>query len=432
MNSVSQPISNALVKHSVRNAKFESMCAICNKCLFDATHDMFLIDHVNDVNVRSKSKSKRNKKRKVWNPTGKVFTEIRYSWKPTGRNFTIIGNRCPLTRITSNKIVPHKETPIALVVTPTSGILVYNMRPKATRSVGSSNKVKIVESKTSNSKEPKQYWGSTVSDVPSSSLNDCKLSKLFGNDHIAKIMGYGDYQMGNVTICRAYYVEGFGHNLFSVGQFCDSDLKVAFRRHTYFIRDLDGVDLLKGSRGSNLYTLSMDNLLLSSLICLLSKASKTNKKHSHKPKAEDSIQEKLYLLHMDLCGPMRIQSINGRKYILVIVDDYSRFTWVKFLQSKDEVSEFVIKFLKMIQVLLNAIVRNIRTDNGTEFINQTLKAYYEEVGISHQTSMARTLQQNGVVKIQNRTLVEAARTMLIFLKALLFLWAYAVATACYT
>ncbi|GKB20536.1 hypothetical protein Tco_0854459 [Tanacetum coccineum] len=177
MNSVSQPISNALVKHSVRNAKFESMCAICNKCLFDATHDMFLVDHANDVNVCSKSK--RNKKRKVWNPTGKVFTEIRYSWKPTGRNFTIIGNRCPLTRITSNKIVPHKETPIALVVTPTSGILVYNMRPKATRSVGSSNKVKIVESKTSNSKEPKQYWGSTVSDVPSSSLNDCKLSKLF-------------------------------------------------------------------------------------------------------------------------------------------------------------------------------------------------------------------------------------------------------------
>ncbi|GJW96518.1 retrovirus-related pol polyprotein from transposon TNT 1-94 [Tanacetum coccineum] len=86
--------------------------------------------------------------------------------------------------------------------------------------------------------------------------------------------------------------------------------------------------------------------------CALGKS----KKHSHKPKAEDSIQEKLYLLHMDLCGPMRIQSINGRKYILVIVDDYSRFTWVKFLRSKDEVPEFVIKFLKMIQVRLNATV----------------------------------------------------------------------------
>ncbi|GKF18389.1 integrase, catalytic region, zinc finger, CCHC-type containing protein, partial [Tanacetum coccineum] len=97
----------------------------------------------------------------------------------------------------------------------------------------------------------------------------------FGNDHIAKIIGYGDYQMGNVTISWAYYVEGLGHYLFSVGQFCDFDLEVAFRKHTCFIRNLKGVDLLKGSRGSNLYTVSMENLLLSSPICLLSKASKT-------------------------------------------------------------------------------------------------------------------------------------------------------------
>nr|GEV83891.1 hypothetical protein [Tanacetum cinerariifolium] len=82
----------------------------------------------------------------------------------------------------------------------------------------------------------------------------------------------------------------------------------------------------------------------------------------------------------------RIQSINGRKDILVIVDDYSRFTWVKFLRSKDEVPEFVIKFLKMIQVRLNATVQSIRTDNGTDFVNQTLGAYYEDVKISHQTS----------------------------------------------
>ncbi|GKE34213.1 retrovirus-related pol polyprotein from transposon TNT 1-94 [Tanacetum coccineum] len=142
--------------------------------------------------------------------------------------------------------------------------------------------------------------------------------------------------------------------------------------------------------------------------CALGKS----KKHSHKPKAEDSIQEKLYLLHMDLCELMRIQSINGRKYILVIVDDYSRFTWVKFLRSKDEVPEFMIKFLKMIQVHLNATVGNIRTDNGTEFVNKTLRAYYEELGISHQTSVARSPQQNGVAKAvtitfytQNRSLV---------------------------
>ncbi|GJS87887.1 hypothetical protein Tco_0770523 [Tanacetum coccineum] len=124
--------------------------------------------------------------------------------RPPSRNFTIIGNRCPLTRITLNKIVPPKETTITSVVTPTLGILVYNKRPKATRSVGSSSKVKIVESKTSNSKEPKQSWGSIVSDVPSYYLNDYR----FRNDHIAKIMGYEDYQMGNVTISRVYHVEG--------------------------------------------------------------------------------------------------------------------------------------------------------------------------------------------------------------------------------
>ncbi|GJY50006.1 retrovirus-related pol polyprotein from transposon TNT 1-94 [Tanacetum coccineum] len=117
-NLVYEPISNALVKHSVRNAKFESICAIYNKCLFDANHDMYLIDYVNDVNVHSKSK--RNQKRKVWKPTGKVITEIRYSWKPTGRIFTIVGNRCPLTRITSTKEVPIKETTITLVITPSS------------------------------------------------------------------------------------------------------------------------------------------------------------------------------------------------------------------------------------------------------------------------------------------------------------------------
>ncbi|GKA23288.1 retrovirus-related pol polyprotein from transposon TNT 1-94 [Tanacetum coccineum] len=435
MNSFSEPINNAHVKHSVRHAKVESIYAIGNKCLFDANHDMCVIDYINDLNVRSQSQSKRNKKRKVWKPMGKVFTKIRYSWKPTGRIFIIVGNRCPLTRIASTKEVPLRETTVTPVITPSSELKIYSRKPKASRSIGSSSKAKIVESKSTNTKEPKQSWGSTISDVPSSSLIDCR----FGNDHIAKIMGYGDYQMGNVTISQFYYVEGLGHNLFFVGQFCDSDLEVALRKHTCFIRDLDDLDLLKGSRGFNLYTLSMDNLLLSYPICLLSKASKTkswlrhrrlshlnfdyitslakqglvrglpklkyqkdhlrstcalakSKKHSHKPKTEDFIQEKLYLLYMDLCGSIRIHNINRRNYILVIINDYSRFTWVKFLRSNDEVLEFVIKFLKMIQDRLNATVRNIRTDNGPEFVNQNLKAYYEEVRILHQTSVARSLQ----------------------------------------
>ncbi|GKB06922.1 integrase, catalytic region, zinc finger, CCHC-type containing protein [Tanacetum coccineum] len=157
-----------------------------------------------------------------------------------------------------------------------------------------------------------------------------------------------------------------------------------------------------------------------------------SKKKPHKPKSEDTNQEKLYLLHMDLCGPMRVTSVNGKKYILVIVDDYSQFTWVKCLRSKDEAPDFIIKFLKMIQVRLKVPVQRIRTDNGTEFVNQTLREYYEKVGISHETYVARSPQQNGVVERRNRTLIEAARTMLIYAKAPLFLWAEAVATACYT
>ncbi|GKA08240.1 retrovirus-related pol polyprotein from transposon TNT 1-94 [Tanacetum coccineum] len=209
--------------------------------------------------------------------------------------------------------------------------------------------------------------------------------------------------IGNVTISRVYYVEGLRHNLFFVGQFCHSNLEVAFRQHTCFIRNLEGIDLLTGSRGNNLYTMSLRDMMASSPICLLSKSSKTNKKKPHKPKSEDTNQEKLYLLHMDLCEPMRVASVNGKKYIIFIVDDYSRFTWVR-----------------------------IKTYNGTEFVNQTLCEYYEKIGIYHETSFAHSPQQNGVIERRNRTLIEAARTMLIYAKALLFLWAEAVAATCYT
>ncbi|GJW51313.1 retrovirus-related pol polyprotein from transposon TNT 1-94 [Tanacetum coccineum] len=148
-----------------------------------------------------------------------------------------------------------------------------------------------------------------------------------------------------------------------------------------------------------------------------------SKKHTHTPKTENTNLEVLNALHMDLCGRMQVQTINGKKYILVIVDDYSRFTWVKFLRSKDETPNVVIKFLKQIQVGLNKTVRYIPTDNGTEFVNKDLTEYYERVVIFQPIIVPRTLQQNSVVERRNRTLVEAARTMLIFSKAPMFLWA---------
>ncbi|GKF58733.1 retrovirus-related pol polyprotein from transposon TNT 1-94 [Tanacetum coccineum] len=126
---------------------------------------------------------------------------------------------------------------------------------------------------------------------------------------------------------------------------------------------------------------------------------------------------------MDLCGPIRVASVNGKKYILVIIDDNSRFTWLKCLRSKDEAPNFIIKFLKMIKVRLKVLVWGIQTNNGTEFVNQTLREYYEKVDISYETSVARSPHQNCVVQRRNRTLIEAAHTMLIYAKALLFLWA---------
>ncbi|GJU83760.1 integrase, catalytic region, zinc finger, CCHC-type containing protein [Tanacetum coccineum] len=214
----------------------------------------------------------------------------------------------------------------------------------------------------------------------------------FGNDQIARIMGYGDYQLGKVVISRVYCVEGLGHNLFSVGQFCNADLEVAFWKNPCFVRNLEGRQTLRAgyrrlshlnfgdlkklakdgpTRGLPRLKFQKDHLCSA---CAFGKS----KKSSHKPKAEYPNQEKLYLLHMDLCSPMRV------------------------------------------------------ANNGTEFVNQTLRDFYKNVGISHQTSVARTPQQNGIVERRNRTLVEAARTMLIFSKAPLFLWAKAINTACYT
>nr|GEU43322.1 hypothetical protein [Tanacetum cinerariifolium] len=157
-----------------------------------------------------------------------------------------------------------------------------------------------------------------------------------------------------------------------------------------------------------------------------------SKRASHPPKPVSNTKQRLHLLHMDLCGPMRVGSINGKRYVLVIVDNYSRYTWVYFLRTKDETPEVIKNFFKKIYVRLQAPVIIVQTDNETEFKNHVLKEYFDSVGITPKTSNAKTPQQNGVVERRNCTLVEAARTMLIFSPASLFLWAEAIATACYT
>ncbi|GJR87355.1 retrovirus-related pol polyprotein from transposon TNT 1-94 [Tanacetum coccineum] len=301
----------------------------------------------------------------------------------------------------------------------------------------------------------------------------------FRNDQIAPILGYGDLVQGMITIKRVYYVEGLNHNLFSVGQFCDADLEVAFRKSTCYIRDLKGNDLLTGSRGTDLYSISLQDSTTPNPICLMAKVTSSqawlwhrrlshlnfhtinllsnnnivngllklkfvkdhlcssyeqgkSKIKSFHTKTTPSSKRRLQLLHMDLCGPMWVESINGKKYVLVIVDDFSRYTWTHFLRSKDETPGVLIDFLTLVQRGLHAQVTTVRTDKGTEFLNKTLHAYFAKEGIRHETSTARTPEQNGVVERRNRTLVEAARTMLSTAKVPLFFWAEAIATACFT
>nr|GEZ92493.1 retrovirus-related Pol polyprotein from transposon TNT 1-94 [Tanacetum cinerariifolium] len=371
----------------VSNVNSDLKCASCNGCLFYNNHDACVVAYIKSVNASIKSKSvKTLVKRKVWQPTGNVFKTVGHIWKPTGWTFTLVGNVCHFTRTATPNIVPPRESiPIVNstdkpVVTLVVQIILWYLDSGCSKH--------MTEDRSQLVNFVKKFLGTVK----------------FRNDHVAKIMGYGDYQIGNLTISRVYYVEGLGHNLFSVGQFCDSDLEVAFRQHTCFICNLDGVDMHTGSRGNNLYTLSLQDMMASSPICLLSIASKTKSwlwhrhlshlnfgainhlarqglvrgllklkfkkdhlcsacamgkstKKTHKLKSKDTNQEKLYLLHMDLCGPIRVESVNGKKYILVIVDDYSRFTWVKFLRSKDETLDFIIKFLKIIQVRLKVPVR---------------------------------------------------------------------------
>nr|GFB74410.1 integrase, catalytic region, zinc finger, CCHC-type, peptidase aspartic, catalytic [Tanacetum cinerariifolium] len=187
----------------------------------------------------------------------------------------------------------------------------------------------------------------------------------FENDHVAAILGFGDLQWENILITRVYFVEGLGHNLFLVGQFCDSDLEVAFRRNACFVRNLEGVDLLKGDRSTNLYTINLHEMACASPICLMARASST----------------KSCLWHQ------RLPHLN--------------FDTINDLARNDLVSApaVIITFLKRITVLLQSPVIIIRI----EFKNQVLKVYFDSFGISHQMSSVRTPQQNGVVERRNRT-----------------------------
>nr|GEV34713.1 hypothetical protein [Tanacetum cinerariifolium] len=250
-------------------------------------------------------------------------------------------------------------------------------------------------------------------------------------------------------------------------------------KSTCYILDLKGIDLLTGSHGTDLYSITLQDTNSPNPICLMAKVTSSHawlwhhrvshlnfdtinllskndivvvlpkikfikdhlcssyelgkaKRKSFYTNTTSSLKRWLQLLHMDLCSPMRVASINGKKYVLVIVDDYSRYTWTHFLRSKDETPEVLIELLRLVQRGLHAQVRIVRTKKGTKFLNKTLHVYFASKGIHHQTFVARTPEQNGIVERWSRTLVEAARTMLSAAKVPLFFWAEAIATTYFT
>ncbi|KAJ9547722.1 hypothetical protein OSB04_020265 [Centaurea solstitialis] len=302
----------------------------------------------------------------------------------------------------------------------------------------------------------------------------------FGRNQKGKIKGYGMIVKGEITVNQVSYVDGLKHNLISVSQLCDNGMDVMFKIMFCIMYKADTlIEVMRANRIGDLHLLCYDTLEAKEEICLLSyvkneeawlwhtsfchlsfhtleklvrlklvkglpemKFEKDHlcstcemgklKRSSHKTKSDPSFDQPLQMLHVDLCGPIAVQSLNGKKYILVLVDEFSRFTWVEFARKKSHVSMLLINLLKRLQVLHGFQVRVIRGDKGTEFKNSAIEDYLSSVGITHNFSTPRTPQQNGVVERKNRTLVEATRTMLNASRLPLTFWAEAVSFACYT
>ncbi|GKD47063.1 putative ribonuclease H-like domain-containing protein, partial [Tanacetum coccineum] len=306
-----------------------------------------------------------------------------------------------------------------------------------------------------------------------------------GNPKGGKITGKCTIKTGNLDFENVYFVRELKFNLFSVSQMCDKKNSVLFNdtecivlSPNFKLIDESQV-LLRVPRKNNMYSVDLKNIVPKrGLTCLFLKATsdesklwhrrlghlnlktmnklvkgnlvsglpsklfvndetcvacQKGKQHraSYKTKTENSISLPLQLLHMDLFGPTFVKSLMKKMYCLVVTDDYSRFTWVFFLATKDETSGILKSFITRIENLVDHKVKVIRCDNGTEFKNREMNQFCEMKGILRQFSVSRTPQQNGVAKRRNRTLIEAARTMLTDSKLPTTFSAEAVNTACY-
>nr|GEY97627.1 integrase, catalytic region, zinc finger, CCHC-type, peptidase aspartic, catalytic [Tanacetum cinerariifolium] len=346
---------------NAKTLNVKSVSAMCDKCVLIDEHAMCVLNSVAKPikkTVASESnKEPRNFTRKLYEHVSKTcswwyskFTPSGYKWKPKSEKENVNSN--------VNMSLGNASRTANVMDTMTSRYSTVSNTPLSSNSFAARKDCPIhVDSGCS-----KHMTGNLklLINFVEKFLGTVK----FGNDQIAPSHGYGDLVQGAIMIKRVYYVEGINHNLFFVGQFCNADLKVAFRKSTCFIRDLKENDLLTGSRGTNLYSITLQDTNCPNPICLMAKATSSQ-------------------------------------------------AW-------------------LVQRGLQAQVSVVRTDKGTEFLNQTLHAYFAAEWILYQTSITRTPEQNGIVERRNRTLVEAARTMLSAAKVPLFFWAEAIATACFT
>ncbi|GJR27338.1 retrovirus-related pol polyprotein from transposon TNT 1-94 [Tanacetum coccineum] len=397
-NKTSVTACNDSLNAKTSNVNF--VCVTCGKCVLNDNHDLCVLHYINGVNSRTRQPmvvpiSTRE-------PKHNVNQSVATSSKKTVATDSTVKKSRNITRKLYEQVSKTcswwypKDTPPGYNWKPKSQI--GNVKPNVSMPLGNA-------SRTANILEHKTPRCSTLSNTPLSSNsfaarrdNSIHRTVKFGNDQIAPILGYGD--LGNDLLTAWLWHRRLSHlNFDTINLLSKNNI-------------VNGLPKLKFVK---------DHLCSS---CELGKA----KRKSFHTKTTPSSKRRLQLLHMDLCGPMRVESINGKKYVLVIVDDYSRYTWTHFLRSKDETPGVLIYFLTLVQRGLHAQVTTVRTDKGTEFLNKTLHAYFAKEGIRHETSTARTPEQNGVVKRRNHTLVEAARTMLSAAKVPLFFWVEAIAT----
>nr|GEW19819.1 putative ribonuclease H-like domain-containing protein [Tanacetum cinerariifolium] len=306
-----------------------------------------------------------------------------------------------------------------------------------------------------------------------------------GHPKGGKISRKGKIRTGTLDFDDAYFINELKVNLFSVSKMCNKKKSVLFTETKclvlspeFKLPDENQV-LLRVPRENNMYNVNLKNIILSGdLTCLFAKATldesnlwhrrlshinfktmnklvkgnivrglpsnvfgnnhtcvacKKGKQHraSCKTKPVSSVDQPLYRLHIDLFGPTFVKSLNKKSYCLVITDDYSRFTWVFFLATKDETSPILKTFITGLENQLSLKVKVIKSDNRTEFENNDLNQFYGMKGIKREFCVPKTPQQNGITERKNITLIEAARSMLVDLLLPISFWAEAVNTACY-